>query len=153
MIADGPDIGCLPGRPGNNMPTRTLHLNRFSCRRPALWGAIIQQAIDVCFGDNAAAASDLIESLEYLGGPLHGSLVALDLDGVITGRDPDTECRSDPTEMLVAGAEYRQEAFRIDHCDRRAGHESPSKVWRLTVSRMRDAHHAAGCRSGCSGRL
>ena len=90
------------------MPTRTLNLNRFSCRRPASRGASIQQAIDIRFGDYAAAASDLIESLEYLGGPLHGSLIALDLDGVIAGRDPDTECRSDPTEMLVAGAENRQ---------------------------------------------
>lgn len=135
------------------MPTGTLHLNRFRRRRPAAWGAIIQQLIDIRFGDHAAATGNLIKCLEDLGGSVYGSLVALDMDGVIAGRDPDTECRSDPSEMLVARAEYRQQAFRIDHRDRRAGHESPSKVWRLTVSRLGDAHRTAGCRSGCSCRL
>ena len=93
------------------MSAGPLHLDRLMTGRLVTRPPSSQQAIDIRVGDAAVTAGNLVESFEHLGSLLHGRLVTLDMDGIITGRDPDAECRPDSAQMLVAGSKNRQQAF------------------------------------------
>lgn len=112
------------------MAAWTLHLNRLVLGLFCTVGISGQQPVNIGIIDDTLTTSNLVEGLKDLSRPLHGSLIPFDMNRVTTGRDTNAEGSANSAEVLVARAEDRQQALRIDHSNRRARHQSPSGICR-----------------------